>query len=103
MKDQVNGALLTLQVVPSFSGAKQVMTSDIIKCTFIPFPGLQIKRAILSTCLSFQQCILSYPIQKRHEVRKRLSFLGLWVKRPILQYLLLFPTTFKCKQKKSIT
>ena len=31
-----------LQVVPAFSGVKQVMTSDIIKCTFIPFPGLQI-------------------------------------------------------------
>jgi hypothetical protein len=27
-----------LQVVSSFSGAKQVMTSDIIKCTYIPFP-----------------------------------------------------------------
>ena len=28
-----------MQVVPAFIGAKQVMTSDIIKCTFIPFPG----------------------------------------------------------------
>ena len=59
-----------LQVVPAFIGAKQVMTRDIIKCTFIPFPGLQIKRAILSTCLCFQR-ILSYPFQKNHEVRKR--------------------------------
>ena len=41
-----------LQVVSAFSGAKQVATSDIIKCAFIPFSGLQIKRAILSTCLS---------------------------------------------------
>jgi hypothetical protein len=44
-----------LQVVPAFSGAKQVVTSDIIKCTFIPFAGLQIKRTILSTCLSFKK------------------------------------------------
>ena len=41
-----------LQVVPAFGGAKQVMTSDTFKCTFIPFPGLQIKRAILSAFLS---------------------------------------------------
>ena len=32
------------QVVPAFGDAKQVMTSNIIKCSFIPFPGLQIKR-----------------------------------------------------------
>ena len=44
-----------LQVVPAFSGAKQVkvkVRSDIIKCTFIPFPGLQIKRAILPAFVS---------------------------------------------------
>ena len=41
-----------LQVVPAFSGVKQVMTSDIIKCTFIPLPGLQIKRTILPAFVS---------------------------------------------------
>ena len=34
-----------LQVVPAFGGAKQVMTSDIIICTYKPFPSLQIKRS----------------------------------------------------------
>jgi hypothetical protein len=42
-----------LQVVPAFSGAKQVITSDIIKCTFIPFPGLEIKNDN-PTCLCFR-------------------------------------------------
>ena len=41
-----------LQVVLAFSGVKQVMTSDIIKCTFIPFPGLQIKKGILPAFVS---------------------------------------------------
>ena len=41
-----------LQVVSAFSRAKQVMTSDTIKCSFIPFPDLQIKSAILPSFVS---------------------------------------------------
>ena len=54
-----------LQVVPAFSGAKQVMTSDIIKCTFITFPGLQIKRAILSMYQPFfpRYTFISFPVK----------------------------------------
>lgn len=43
----VTGLLTYLQVVPAFKGAGQLMTSNTINCTFIPFPGLCIKRSIL--------------------------------------------------------
>ena len=36
-----------LQVAPACSGAGQLMTSNVVNCAFIPFPGLHIKRTIL--------------------------------------------------------
>ena len=47
--------LAYLQVVSAFSGAGLLMTSTIINCTFIPFPGLHIKRDNPNTCLRFQK------------------------------------------------